>query len=666
MDNMDMASNILFIVEAPKKVKTISNLFPSFTVKATVGHIVDLPLREMGVSLPAHNPHYVTMKGKDKTIASLRKAANESQIIYIATDLDREGEAIAKHVKNLLGSKHVEKVSRVTYSEISKKAIQAAIDNKRDIYANLVSAQEARRVIDRYVGYLISPALTKKIKLDYNLPSLVFLSAGRVQSVAVKLIVERELQRQRFKPLTHYGVKVVISQARTSFVADWVPMEEDLEPQSRLVTSQSIAKAVELRTKSLSVVNVENKRVSIAPPKPLTSQSFIQLCAEKLKLTTKLSMAAAQRLYEAGLITYHRTDSPVMSDEAISQIRGYAARHTLPIPNTAPTYKAGANSQEAHECLRVSSIEERHPAIENEADKRVYQLIWEISLLCQLSKGVDNKVIVTIKNTEDDTFRSTGQSVNTLGWRQFNSQFFGVRPSEHTDKQSGQEKIQTLPPLSLGDAFDDVTPSLITKKTKSDPSYTEKTLVKKLEVLGVGRPSTYAQTIEKIITMEYVQRDSKTLVFTSTPLGVVIVAYLNQFSFMDEHYTATIEESFDKIANKQSKYFDVVDTVYHQLKKEMDVFESTAKPPASISSEQLHPFCAKSKYKPAASKKGRSRKQTNDNTATGNPGESCPQCKQGLLEKRFFKGDKSRPFIGCSGFPTCRYFAWKPSVSITS
>jgi len=238
---------ILLIVEAPKKAKTIARFFSELTVKATVGHVVDLPVKDMGVEPPEHKPMYEAIKGKEKVIAGLRGAANASDKIYIATDLDREGEAIAAHVNNLLSKKNASKIARVTYTEINHSAIQKAIESSHSIRWPLVRAQEARRVVDRYVGYLISKVLTQKVRQSLSLPGLTFLSAGRVQSVAVKLIVQRQRAIARFKPVSHYGVRAIVNQSSgSSFITDWVPPERVCD-QNGLMVTQSLAKTVKER-----------------------------------------------------------------------------------------------------------------------------------------------------------------------------------------------------------------------------------------------------------------------------------------------------------------------------------------------------------------------------------------------------------------------------------
>lgn len=647
---------ILLIVEAPKKAKTIARFFSELTVKATVGHVVDLPVKEMGVEPPEHKPVYEAIKGKEKVIAGLRGAANESDKIYIATDLDREGEAIAAHVNNLLGKKHAYKIARVTYTEINRSAIQKAIESSHSIRWPLVRAQEARRVVDRYVGYLISKVLTQKVKQSLSLPDLMFLSAGRVQSVAVKLIVQRQREIARFKPVSHYGVRAIVHQnSESSFIADWVPAEGVCD-QSGLMVTRSLAQTVKETTHQLRHYKSESKRAAVMPPKPLTTEKFVQFCSGKLKITTKAAMASAQRLYEQGLITYHRTDSPVMSDEAVQAVRRYAENKSFPIPDVPPVYSASASAQEAHECLRVSDVELESPNDLDPQDHSVYQLIWEVTLLSQLDKGLDSRQTVWFLNETDEKFKSRGRTLINIGWRVFPSKYFNTnKPSNNADDQPEQQ----LPSITDNDIFNDVSVSLQEKKTKPPQVLTEKTLVEQLARLGVGRPSTYAQTIEKIVSMKYVVRESKTLRFQSTSLGAVIVdALVPYFKFMDEHYTAELESSFDEIATNKADYHFVVDKVYRQLQKEISEFESSDIK-TNVTSDDLSDFCKSTKKNTSRkSYAGKSKGSSNGKHISCKVGDQCPDCKKGKVEKRLFKKDPEKQFLGCNQFPDCRFFAW--------
>lgn len=654
----------LLIVEAPKKAKTISRFFSGLTVKATVGHVVDLPVKEMGVEPPDHKPHYETIAGKDKVIAGLRGAANSADTIYIATDLDREGEAIAAHVKNLLGKKHEKKISRVTYTEVNRSAIDKAMRSPHSIRWPLVRAQEARRVVDRYVGYIVSKSLTQKIKQAFNLPELPFLSAGRVQSIAVKLVVLRQREIAIFKPVNHYGVRAIIHHKDSSFIADWVPGENVCNNEG-LVTDAEVAKHVQSVTQALTHHKSEVKRARVLPPKPLTTQSFVQLCAGKLKITTKTAMASAQRLYEQGLITYHRTDSPVMSDEAVEAVRAYAADQSLPLPDKPPVYSASASAQEAHECLRVSDITKDEPEDIDSQDRSVYRLIWEVTLLSQLAIGLDDRQTVWLLNDNNDWFKARGRTVIQLGWRSFASKYFSQ--SKNKRPQKDEEPEQALPVIEQGSQFKDLSVSLQEKQTKPPAVLTEKTLIEQLAKLGVGRPSTYAQTIEKIVNMQYITREAKTLRFTATPLGYVVVdALVPHFQFMDEQYTARLESDFDQIADGKNHYLPVVDAAYQQLQQEMTAFEQ-AEMKTKVKPEDLAPFCHSKKTSSrgkSSTNKRSSSKKTSPQSGHYKEGDKCPECSKGTIQIRHFKkgANTGKPFLGCNQFPDCKFFAWPSST----
>ena len=287
---------VLMIVESPNKAKKIRGFYPDFKILPTVGHFRDLPRNKMGVEPPTHKPQYEIMGGKESVVKQLKAAAKEADIIYVATDPDREGEAIAAHVVNILGKEHRPKISRITYTEINKKAIDKAITNKRHVDWKLVSAQELRRVIDRYVGYMISPVLTKRLKSSENRSSL---TAGRVQSIALRLIVERDQERSNFIPIEHYGVDIELQYSGVKFTAKWNP---EL-PQGMLITDKGQAVDVKNRTTKVQLFQTSITANRIAPPKPLVTSDYLKTMSKCYKLSSKTSMELAQKLFEAGLIT---------------------------------------------------------------------------------------------------------------------------------------------------------------------------------------------------------------------------------------------------------------------------------------------------------------------------------------------------------------------------
>lgn len=680
-------SQVLMIVESPNKAKKIRGYFPEFNVIATVGHFKDLPPKEFGVSPPLHKPEYIVVEGKEPIISKMTAAAKKADVIYVATDPDREGEAIAAHVVNTLGQAHAKKIARITYDEISKAAIQKAISAKRQVDWPLVRAQEARRVLDRYVGYTVSPVLTDKLrKLGYS----EFLSAGRVQSVAVRLVVERAQEIAVFKSITHYGVKARLIKVGVEFDVSWKPDK----PAGELVTDISEAQTVIVRTNTLKLINLSQTPRKIAAPKPLITSSYVRLMSAALKLTTKQAMDAAQSLFEQGLITYHRTDSPTMSEDFMVTVRDFAVRHKLPIPDTARQAKAGAHAQAGHECLRVTDINlvnARAAGVDDALLQSVYQLIWTITLESQLAAGEDIVTTAQFVNHAQDSFFSKTKSKKFLGWRQaavlFSQSTETKEAATSLESESEDATLASLPDLKINESLTPLSVELETKKTEPPAAYTEKTLVEKLDKLGIGRPSTYAQVIERIIFMNYVTRQAKTLRLDPTPKGCSIVLAMNtHFSFMEYAYTATLEESFDLIAQRKAEYLPVVNQAWESLTQEMKRFEAAALPsdierfkPTSVSNTDKTPTVRNQTItKKAQPKKSPTNTPLNDKkvgdikkpvtsdkkhvppSSKATPGDKCPNCNQGTIEVKKLKSGKNigRPFMGCSAYPACNFFQW--------
>ncbi len=575
----------LLIVESPNKAKSIRKYFPDFKVVATVGHFRDLPENDIGVEPPDHKPTYVTMAGKTDVEKQLRAQAKLSSVIYIATDPDREGEAIAAHVAQCLQS-YQSRLYRITYVEVSQKAIQAAINDKRQIDWDLVRAQEARRVIDRYVGYLVSPKVSQAIQRVNG--AIPFLSAGRVQSVALKLVVERDKAITSFKPVTHYGVQLSLEKTGQVFTADWCPQLDNTllaegladdpdidsvietgDPIARhVLTDAALAQAVVERTDRVTVMRVERKTVETRPPAPLTTSSFVKLMSV-LSISTKSSMDAAQALFEAGLITYHRTDSPMMSIEFTEVVRDYLRFKSLPLSPEVRRYSAKAGAQEGHECLRVTDITREQAGLTDSLLNSVYRLVWQYTAQSQMASALDERTRVVLRNDSGDLFVAYGLVEVQPGWRllKITAEAGALRgaKTEAEKINGGEEKKQKdrkLPAIAEGDAPVLRDKKVVVKKTQAPAPHTEKSLVAKLDQLKIGRPSTYAATIERIVKQGYVSRSTK-LVMTATPLGAVLVDALDgRCDFMNYAYTADLERLLDKVATRKMAYTDLVDAVY--------------------------------------------------------------------------------------------------------
>ncbi|MDZ7924942.1 MAG: type IA DNA topoisomerase [Marinagarivorans sp.] len=571
-------ASILIVVESPNKAKSIRKYFPDFTVVATVGHFRDLPVDRMGAEPPHHKPEYVTMEGKADVEKKLRAAAKTADIIYLASDPDREGEAISAHVANCIGQKFNSKMHRITYKEVNKKAIEQAIIKKRSIDWALVRAQEARRVIDRYVGYMVSPALTDVLKsVNKGIP---YLSAGRVQSVALKLVVERDRAIKAFKSVNHYGVSMTCEHAGIEFKAEWLPSTSasvaidavgvnpdddtgDVE-YSNLITDRAIPEAVIARTTNVTVASVTTKRVSIAPPLPLITSSFVKLMAGRFRLSTKASMDAAQKLFENGLITYHRTDSPIMGEEFADEVRFFAESQGLLVPRIKRVVSAKAGSQEGHECLRVTDIRQSRVDLSDAVLEEVYHLVWLVTLQSQLANAEEDRTQIILTNEAGDKYLAKGRVEVVEGWKcSWRMTINSENENKDIEEKSGAEK--KLPAIAEGNEPVIKNIKLDEKKTQAPAPYSEKTLVAKLDKLKIGRPSTYAQTIERIVQQQYVSRDKK-LTLQSLALGDIIVSVLDgRYEFMNYEYTAELEELIDDISNEKMDYKDLVDAVYISL-----------------------------------------------------------------------------------------------------
>lgn len=662
---------VLMIVESPNKAKKIRGYFPDFKLIATVGHFKDLPRESMGVEPPKHQPEYVVSEGKQSVVTQLRSAAKDAEIIYVATDPDREGEAIAAHVVNTLGKAYSNKICRITYTEISKKAIEGAIQARRSVDWPLVRAQEARRVLDRYVGYMVSPELSRKFKaIGIN----TFSSAGRVQSVTVKLVAERQHEIDTFIPIKHFGVTVSLVKAGVEFEADWRPLLN----KGELVTDVNLANEVIARTHTLKVKNITGITRNVPAPKPLITSSYVRLMGAALKMTTKAAMDAAQKLFEAGLITYHRTDSPTMSAEFAATVRAFAERNKLPTPTSLREVKLAANAQQGHECLRVTDIALINPSAMGVDDPRlrlkaVYELVWMITLQSQLSDGENLSTTITFENGVGDSFVSRALQVTYLGWRAAATHFkqnTEARTATSDLDGDAEEKLTpaSLPELSSNESLTPRSVTLQTKLTEAPSIYTEKTLVEKLEKLGIGRPSTYASTIERILQLNYVDRNGKNLQITPLPFGVAMVNALDKkFSFMEYSYTADIEMEFDLIAQRKAEYLPVVHTAYEALQQELERFKTSELSEAA----QVHLGSIKQCNAASAPKIKSSTTRAMESAPKSSitqgptpkhcmPGEKCPQCKTGITSVKKIKDGKNagRSFIGCSQFPACRLFSW--------
>jgi len=538
----------LLIVESPNKCKKIKSFLDNdWEVVASVGHIRDLPHNKLGYDDSNFKPNYEITPDKRKVVSSLKKRASNASEIYIATDPDREGEAIAFHLEKCLNLRNYK---RVTFNEITKTAISNAISNPRKIDYNLVKAQEARRVLDRMVGYLVSPLLTKS--------SGTKLSAGRVQSPAVKLVSLREDEIKKFIMRNFYTVEICIEgKIKASLIVE----EKYLSGNERRIFNQDICYEISKTTKKVILDEVIQKPVTIKPRKPFTTSSLQQAASQILKISPAETMKLAQKLFELGAITYHRTDTPNISSEFFKKVSEYLLKINVKPQNKQITWNTKDNAQEAHEAVRPTDIEVSD--IDGSEDaKKLYRLIRERTLVSAASEAVENLtqyVFLSIDESENFShakFIAEGTEVIHEGWR-------GLCNIEKVKKDKA-----ILPKLNKNRVYT-TDNSIIKKQTKPPSRFNEASLIKAMESLGIGRPSTYAAIIENIKNRGYVSINSKGFLVI-TEKGTAIKNALNNMTFMNLSFTQQLEKALDKISEGKSTYFEIVSGVNKLLSEEIN------------------------------------------------------------------------------------------------
>ena len=563
-------SHNLVIVESPSKAKTIGRyLGPDYIVKASMGHLRDLPKSKMGVDLENDfTPQYIAVRGKESLIKELKADAAKADTVYLATDPDREGEAISWHLKELLGLSD-EKAQRVTFNEITQKVVRESIQNPRDINYDLVDAQQARRILDRIVGYQLSPLLWKKIRRG--------LSAGRVQSVATRLVVDRENEIRAFQPKEYWSLDVTLNRMGKpgSFVAHYYGSPKKQELENEEMTQQVID---DITGKEFTVTNVKKaeKKRSSAPP--FTTSTLQQEASRKLGFTPKKTMMIAQQLYEGidvagegttGLITYMRTDSLCLSDEAMDAAAWfiknrygdsyYYGKHHV--------FKTKGNAQDAHEAIRPSHVElepERIRGSLTSDQYKLYKLIWSRFLATQMANALFDTVSIDTE-CSGHVFRSSHQSMRFPGF---------IAVYEEGKDEEGEAMGSPLPDLTVGEH---ASSSKIEKEqhfTQPPARYTEATLVKAMEEKGVGRPSTYAATVSTIQDREYVVKQDKRLVPTS--LGEIVTGLMvERFNdIIDVEFTANMESRLDAVEEGKQHWKSLLAEFYADFSKELSDAET--------------------------------------------------------------------------------------------
>lgn len=671
----------LVIVESPAKAKTISKfLGRQYTVKASVGHVRDLPRSQFGVDI-AHGfaPKYINIRGKGEVIKELRAAANSASQVLLATDPDREGEAISWHLGQVLGLS-LQKPCRIEFHEITRNAIQQALKNPRVIDMRLVDAQQGRRVLDRLVGYQLSPLLWRKIRRG--------LSAGRVQSVALRLIVDREREVRAFVPQEYWTITAHLHpQADPGAVFAARLLEKSgsrVEIPTQAVADQMVA---ELEKASFIVQDVicKEKRRYAAPP--FTTSSLQQEAARKLGFTARKTMQIAQQLYEGlevgsegpvGLITYIRTDAVRVAPEAEAMARQFIAGQwgTEYVPPRPPQYKARASAQQAHEAIRPTSVERTPDSLApylRRDQLRLYKLIWDRFLASQMAPAILDTIRADIV-AGSYLLRATGSQVKFPGFlrlyeegRDEAARRQSGAGSEPESEESGASAEGWLPPLEKGQTLGLKRLEPEQHFTEPPPRYTEASLVKTLEELGIGRPSTYAAIIDTLREREYVQMVERH--FQPTELGIVVTDLLRKHfpAIVDVEFTARMEERLDQVEEGLIPWQTVVQEFYSPFSemlakadKEIERVQVQAEPagetcelcgrPMVVRRGRFGPFVACSGY-PECKNTHPLRKRT---------GVHCPECGGEIVQRRSKKG---RVFYGCEKYPSCRFVTWYEPVA---
>jgi DNA topoisomerase-1 len=660
---VQILSKNLVIVESPAKAKTIGKfLGRNYKVIASVGHIRDLPKSSLGIDVEnKFQPKYITIRGKGPVMKELRAEGKKANKIFLATDPDREGEAISWHLAHILGIDENDKV-RVEFNEITKEAVKNAIKNPRKIDLNLVDAQQARRILDRLVGYKISPLLWRKIRKG--------LSAGRVQSVAVKLVCDREQDIDNFIPEEYWSIKAKLDKNKEKFDASFYGKETNKKDEKmELKTKVDVDKVLNnIDLKNFIVRDVKNGTKRRNPYAPYTTSTLQQDASKKIGFTTKKTMMVAQQLYEGidvkgegsiGLITYMRTDSTRVSQEAIqltSQFikESYGAEYTTGGKNYIN--KSKKDSQDAHESIRPTSILRVPIEIKDSLTKdqfKLYKLIWERFVGSQMTPAIYNTISVTIKSNEY-LFKSTGSKL----------MFDGFLKIYITSDE--EQKDMEIPLLVEGHNLkvDEVNPNQ--HFTQPPPRYTEASLIKTLEELGIGRPSTFAPTIGTILARNYVVLDKKS--FMPTELGILVNDLLEEYfkNVVNEEFTAELEQKLDIVAEGDSSWVEVVESFYEDFAVVLAKAEEEIEQ-IEIVEEVSDVICEKC-GKNMVIKHGRFGKFLacpgypeckNTKAIVEDLNIKCPKC-DGSIVKR--KSKKGRIFFGCSNYPECDFVSWDEPI----
>ena len=647
----------LVIVESPTKAHTIEKyLGPGYVVRASVGHLIDLPKSRMAIDVEnGFQPEYITVRGKAKLLKELQKEAKKSQAVLLASDNDREGEAIAWHLNNVLKDKTAAKISRIVFNEITPGAITEAVKHPGEIIEAKVNAQKARRVLDRLVGYNLSPLLWVKVKNG--------LSAGRVQSVALRLICEREKEVEDFLPEEYWSLDADFTKGKSTFTAQLVKYNgENPELKSEEAVKDIMEK---IRNAECKVSAIKKTEKTVRPKPPFTTSKLQQAAANKLNFTSRKTMQIAQQLYEGiqigqnhvGLITYMRTDSVRISEAALADVRNWISKnYPSELPSEAIHYAVGKSAQDAHEGIRPTYVTYTPESIKeylSHDQYRLYSIIWERFVSSQMTNA---KMVTTSVDiaADDAIFRVSASKIAEKGFYQVIKLL-----------SSKEEKSSGLPALKEGEVLsvDNFHPEQ--HFTQGPARYTDASIVRMLEEKGIGRPSTYATIISVLLDRYYVVRSNKQLV--PTQLGKMINKILVE-SFpqvINEEFTAKVENELDQVEADQLVWNDIIGDFYGPFKKRVDDVMEHQESIKGFLDEQTDKVCELC-GKPMVKKLGRfgfflacSGFPECHNTKSI-PLAKCPVCGTGEIVERKTKG-RGKSFFGCTNYPECTFIShFKP------
>lgn len=659
-------SKNLFIVESPNKCNKIKSYLGSdYTVIASVGHIREIPKKGMNVDIKGgtFEPMYEISKDKKDVVKKIKEEAQKADVIYLASDPDREGSAIAYSIYENLDAKCKNKCLRVMFNEINKNAILKAITEATKIedHMDLIHAAKARQVLDRLIGYKVSPLLIFGQHIKGS-------SAGRVQSVALKIVCDRQREVDAFKPEDYWFVEALLKCKKGEFWSKVVTKEKDNRYTNEKVAQEDLEK---LKTASFKIDSVEKSEKKNNPYPPFDTNSLQATCSSIFGWSLKKSQFLAQHLYESGKVTYIRSDSFNIAQEALDEVRNLikAAESETYLPKQANVYtkKSSAAAQEAHECIRPTHVSDMGDDIEDEGEKKMYKLIRDRFIACQMTPQIVDVVVYKIKASSDHDLIARGQTVKFDGWTKA--------------YKYSKIKEEILPPVENKEPLDLKEIKKTKHSTQPPARYNEGTLAKAMEKEGVGRPSTRAQIITELQSKEFVEKDKKSKGLIATILGLRICDWLQpNFSdfFMDIKYTASLEEDLNEIAKGKKKYLDIITSVYKNLQEHIKKSEAGEKMKEPVPTTGVK--CVVCKEGEIAERTGRFGKfyscnkypecktvyiqdeegkfRVKEKKEFKTTGRKCPECEKkgrnGELVERKNKSDGSS-FYGCSKFPGCRY-----------